>query len=101
MASMTPRKKPKPIEISKYLGINEAVGGVELEVGEFLTCDNFRITKDYRLQKRPGHHKILDFGNDSPTSIFQTTLKGEKIMIVVNGGKVYKFTEEEYNGTNE
>lgn len=91
MADFKPRKKPKPIELSKFLGINEAVGETELDVGEFLECTNFRITKDYKLQKRPGHHKLIDFGTGDVRGIKQFEIADKNILIVCHGGKVYEY----------
>ena len=91
MATFRPRAKPKPIELSKFLGINEAVGETELEIGEALEQDNFRITKDYKLQKRPGHHKFIDFTTGDVQAIAQFQIASKNIMLVCHGGKVYEY----------
>lgn len=91
MATFKPRAKPKPIELSKFLGINEAVGETELEIGEALQQDNFRITKDYKLQKRPGHHKFIDFGTGDVRAIKPFNIADKNIMIVCHGGRVYEY----------
>jgi len=85
------RKPPSPIELSKFLGINEAVGETELEVGEALICDNFRITKDYKLQKRPGHHKFVNFGAGNVQGIAEFQLNGKNIMLICWNGQVYEY----------
>lgn len=91
MATFKAVKEPNPIELSKMLGINEAVGETELEIGEFLQCDNFRITKDYKAQKRPGHHKFIDFTSGEVRGIAQFDIDGKNILLTCHGGKVYEY----------
>jgi len=91
MARASFQKPPKPIEISKFLGINEAVGETELEVGEALVCDNFRITKDYKAQKRPGHHKFINFGAGNVQAVAYFTIEGKDILLTCWNGQVYEY----------
>ena len=101
MARANFAKPPKPIEISKFLGINEAVGETELEVGEALICDNFMITKDYKAQKRPGHHKFINFGTGAVQAIKQFRIEGKNIMLVCWNGKVYEYDLDQSTDTIE
>lgn len=55
--------KPKPIEIDKFLGLNESVGETEIKLGQTVNQTNFRLTQDYKLEKREGHSTFIDFGS--------------------------------------
>ena len=60
MAVFTASKPPKPIEIDKFKGLNESVGDTEVEIGEAIYMRNFKITNNYKLQKRSGHTTFID-----------------------------------------
>jgi len=60
VATFTPTKVPKPIEIDKFLGLNEAVGDTEVAPGEAVYMRNFRITSNNKLEKRSGHTTFID-----------------------------------------
>lgn len=92
MATFNPSKKPKPITIDKFFGINEAVGDTEVNAGEWISGFNARVTKDYKIQKRPGHHKFIDFemaGNVQ--GVWYGTIGGNNIMLVCWNGDVYRY----------
>jgi len=92
MATFKPMKAPDPIEISVFKGINESVGETEIEPNEFVYMRNFRITKNYKLQKRPGHQTLIDFNNNSNVQgVWTGKLGNDNIMIVLNDGKVYEY----------
>lgn len=97
MANFRPAAKPKPIEIRKFLGINTSVGETEIKLGEAVHMRNFRITKNYKPQKREGHNKFIDYGNTKMTyGAWAGTIGGKNVLITINDGKVY-----EYNFTTE
>ena len=97
MANFRPAAKPKPIEIRKFLGINTSVGETEIELGEAVHMRNFRITKNYKPQKREGHNKFIDYANAKMTyGAWAGTIGGKNVLITINDGKVY-----EYNFTTE
>lgn len=90
MATFNAPKPPKPIEINKWLGLNESVGDTEIKPGESVVQENFRITKNYKPQKRPGHWTFVN----CPTSIrgwWYGEISGEKVLIFSTGGKLYRY----------
>lgn len=95
MASYTPSKKPKPIEIKKFLGINASVGETEIKLGEATNMRNFRITKNYKPKKRDGHNTFLSFDNSPVRSLWYGILNETKRFIIVHGGKVYEYETTE------
>jgi hypothetical protein len=91
MAMYKPSKDPDPIKINKWLGVNEAVGQTGLALGESLRQVNFRITKDYKPQKRPGHNTFVDFGNELDVQgMWSGTIGGTEMLIACNNGHVYR-----------
>lgn len=92
MANFRPAAKPKPIEIRKFLGINTSVGETEIELGEAVHMRNFRITKNYKPQKREGHNKFIDYANAKMTyGAWAGTIGGKNVLITINDGKVYEY----------
>lgn len=91
MATFTASSPPQPISISEWYGINEAVGQTGLKLGEALRQVNYRITKDYKLEKREGHNTFIDFGNVLDVQgMWKGTLGGVETLIACNGGYVYR-----------
>lgn len=96
MATFNASKPPAPIEISKYLGINEAVGETEIKLGEATSQINFRITQNYKPQKRTGHKTFIDFGNVKVVQgMWHGAIGSKTVLLVVNNGKIYEFGESE------
>jgi len=84
-------KQPKPIEIENFLGINESVGETEIKLGEWVKGFNFRVTKNMKPQKRPGHQTFVDFGSGEVQGEWYGVLGGNRIMLIAHGGNVYKY----------
>lgn len=92
MATARFQKQPNPITIDTFLGLNESVGNTEIELGEFSFLENFRITKNMKLQKRPGHHTFIDFGTANDVrGIWYGTIASKTIMLVCWNGNVYEY----------
>jgi len=92
MARANFQKPPKPIEIDKFLGLNESVGNTEIQIGEFSLLENFRITKNYKLQKRPGHHTFINFTTTADVQgIWQGVIDGKEILLTCWNGNVYEY----------
>lgn len=60
MATLRAAPTPKPIEIDKFLGLNESIGDTEVKLGEAIYMRNFRITPNFKLEKRKGHTTFID-----------------------------------------
>jgi hypothetical protein len=97
MATFRPGAKPQPIKISKFLGLNTSVGETEIKIGESVYMRNYRITKNYKAQKRQGHNTFIDYENLLPVyGGWVGVLASKNILVTCNNGKVY-----EYNFTAE
>jgi len=96
MARYVAGKPPKPISINQFIGINEAVGQTGLELGEALRQVNYRITKDYKPEKREGHKTLIDFGNTKNVQgAWDGLIGGKDVLIAINNGKIYEFNKGE------
>lgn len=85
-------KQPKPIEIDQFLGINESVGETEIKLGEWVKGFNFRVTKNMKVQKRPGHHTFVDMeAVGDVQGVWYGTLSGKRIMLFCWNGNVYEY----------
>lgn len=91
MAQAKFTKPPKPIEVNKFLGINESVGDTEIKLGEFVKSENFRITKNYKAQKRPGHHTFINFGSGDVQGIWEGEIASKNILLACWNGNVYEY----------
>lgn len=92
MATFNSASKPKPIKIENFLGINEAVGETEVNPGEWISGFNARVTKDYKIRKRPGHHTFVDFENSLDTQgLWYGIIDGREVLIMCNDGNVYEY----------
>lgn len=92
MATFRASKPPAPIEISRYLGINEAVGETEIELGQAITQVNFRITQNYKPQKRQGHKTFIDYANTKNVQgMWSGQIASKTVLISCNNGKVYEY----------
>ena len=83
---------PKPIEIDKFLGLNQSVGETEIKLGEAVVMENFRVTQDYKAEKRGGHNSLVDFDNAKDVQgLWYGTIATKEIMLILNDGKVYEY----------
>lgn len=84
--------KVKAIEIDKFYGINESVGETEIKLGEWVKGFNARVTKNLKAQKRPGHHKFIDFGVvQDVQGVWYGVLGGKTILLSCWNGNVYEY----------
>ena len=91
MAIFNAQQDPEPITIENFLGINEAVGETQIKLGEAVSMQNFRITKNYKAQKRNGYSTFIDYANTEPTYMWNGYLDGVKLLISSNNGKIYEY----------
>src|SRR5690554_2060042 len=92
MAFYSPGAPPAPIEISQFLGLNEAIGETEIVLGQATKQVNFRITQNFKPQKREGHRTFLDFGNTKPIrAMWYGTIGEKEVLISSNDGKIYEY----------
>ena len=83
-----PPKPPKPVTLTKWLGINEAAGETEINFGEAVYQRNFRVTKNYKPQKREGWMTFDDQSTSSPNNVaWIGTINSKEVLIYESGGR--------------
>jgi len=90
MAQFKQIKPPSPIKIDQFLGLNESVGDTEIKLGESVKQENFRITKNYKPEKRPGHNKFIESTTDIMGS-WHGELGGKDVILFTTGGFLYQY----------
>jgi len=92
MARYKPPKKPKSQTIWKWLGVNESVGETEIDMGESVYQRNFRITKNYKPQKREGYTEFIDTLSGQPVNQgWIGRLGAKEVLIYDSNGTVYEY----------
>ena len=83
---------PKPIEIDKFLGLNQSIGETEIKLGEAVNQTNFRLTQDFKPQKRAGYNTFVNFDNVKDCQGgWQGTLNSKNSFVFINDGNVYEY----------
>lgn len=92
MATFKASKPPNPIEVSRFLGLNESIGETEIQLGEAVKQVNFRITQNYKAQKRLGHKTFIDYANTKDVQgMWHGEIGSKDVLISCNDGKVYEY----------
>lgn len=82
--------RPSITTINNFLGLNmNETGETQLKLGEASSMKNFRITKDYKLEKMYGYKEIYE-PNAQIRANWVGNLNGTDMNIYVADGKVYK-----------
>lgn len=92
MATFSAGSDPKPIEINKFLGLNTSLSETELKIGECTYLRNFRLTNNYKPEKRLGHKTFKDFANSKPCyGHWYGTLGSKTVLLTTNDGKLREY----------
>ena len=85
-------------KIEKFLGLNENPDGdTKLKLGEASVCRNWRITRDFNLQRRPGFHTKYDLETNAPVmGMWFGNVKGKSTGLAASGGHMWLFYENDY-----
>lgn len=89
MAYMITDGKPSVTTINSFLGLNmNETGETQLKLGEASYMRNFRITKDFKLDKMYGYESIYN-PEDKIRAMWIGKLGSASVEVYVAGGKVY------------
>lgn len=98
MATIKGASSEKIFQIKKWLGLNENPDGdTKLKMGEATIQQNFKVTRDGNLQRRPGSATVVDvYGlgaeNRQPiVCLWSGYVAGAKRLLGACGGKLYSF----------
>jgi hypothetical protein len=82
--------RPSITTINNFLGLNmNETGETQLKLGEASAMQNFRITKDYKLEKMNGYEQIYN-PNNRIRAMWVGNFRGTDMTIYVAGGTAYK-----------
>jgi len=96
MAEIKATTNEKVFPIKAFLGLNQAPDGdTKLKMGEAAAMNNFRVTRDRNLQRRPGTKTVVDLETNNPVKgLWVGYVGGTEYMLGACNGKLYKFWEE-------
>jgi len=82
--------RPSITSINNFLGLNQnETGETQLKLGEASRMKNFRITKDYKLDKMYGYKELYD-PDARVRANWVGNLNGTDMNIYIAGGKAYR-----------
>lgn len=77
-------------KIEKFLGLNECkAGDALLKMGEASVLENFKVSKEYCLQIRPGTKTVLTMGDAPVRGLWSGLVGGEEHTLAACGGHVW------------
>lgn len=92
MAIYRPSPNPPPIEVSRFLGVNESVGETEIQPGEAIRQVNYRITQDFKPEKRSGHKTFINYSNvKNVQGMWYGQIGAKEVLLSCNDGKLYEY----------
>ena len=93
MAQITAAQNERVFQIQQWLGLNENPDGdTKLKMGESAEMNNWRVTRDGNLQKRPGTHPIVvpsQAEHGKCRGAWQGVVAGKERVMIVLGGYLY------------
>jgi len=90
MAYMITDSGPSMTTIKSFLGLNmNETGETQLKLGEASKMKNFRITKDYKLDKMYGYDEIYSTENKPVRANWVGLLGSQEVNVYVVNGKIY------------
>lgn len=96
MAEIKATTNEKVFPLKAFLGLNQNPDGdTKLKMGEAAAMNNFRVTRDRNLQRRPGTKTVVNLGTENPVKgLWVGYVGGTEYMLGACNGKLYKFWEE-------
>jgi hypothetical protein len=94
MAKMVSSQKIKPTVIDKFLGLRlDTTGDTQLKLGESGDMNDFKITENFKLRKRPGYKELFSGLGSEIQGVWNGRLDGTDTFLFACNGYVY------YKGT--
>lgn len=80
-------------KIEKFLGLNECeTGDALLKMGEAARMENFRVSKEYCLEIRPGTRTVLTPGASPVRGLWDGNVGGKKVTLCACAGHIWDIT---------
>lgn len=98
MSTINPTTNEAVYRIERFLGLNENPDGdTKLTFGEASVCNNWRVTRDRNLQRRPGTYTRYDLGTNATVyGMWFGNIHGVETGLAASGGHMWKFYEDGY-----
>ena len=93
MATIKASNKESIYKIEKFLGLNEnPAGDTKLRLGEASRCQNWKVTRDRNLMKRPGSKTLVDTYSKAPVQgLWFGNVKGNKVGLAATGNVMWLY----------
>lgn len=97
MSSIGVKTAEAVYKLEKFLGLNEnPAGDTKLKFGEANRCQNWKVTRDWNLQKRPGSKTIVDTFSKAPIQgMWFGNVNGTPTGLAASGNIMWLFYENE------
>jgi len=91
MAHLTASTGEKVYSIRKWLGLNQNPDGdTKLRYGEAAVMDNWRITRDGNLRRRPGTALVESIGSGTVRGLWSGVVAGRECVLAACDGRLYE-----------
>jgi len=93
MATIKATNNESVYRIDKFLGLNEnPAGDTKLKLGESSKCQNWKVTRDRNLMKRPGSKTLFDLHSKAPIAgMWFGNVKGMKVGLAASGNVMWMY----------
>ena len=93
MATIKANNTENVYKIEKFLGLNEnPAGDTKLKLGESSKCQNWKVTRDHNLMKRPGSKTLFDTHSKAPVQgLWFGNVKGNKVGLAASGNVMWLY----------
>lgn len=89
MAQAGFKKPPNPVNLETFLGTNESVGETEIKLGEMVKQENFRVTKNFKLDKRLGFNDYIVCPG-AIRGVWHGVVNDKSVILFATGGVLYE-----------
>lgn len=96
MAQITASTSEKVFQIKAWSGLHESPDGdTKLKLGEAATIENFRVTRDGNLQRRPGYRELVNLGTGKPVvGMWRGYANKKEVLLAACNGHVYSLWDD-------
>jgi hypothetical protein len=102
MATISATTNEKIYPIKRWLGLNQSIDGdTKLKMGEASVMQNWRVTRDGNLRRRPGTELVSSIGSGPVRRLWSGTVAGVECVLAACDGKLYRiFNGETWSKTS-
>lgn len=95
MATINPSTNEKIVSIRAFLGLHESPDGDnKLKLGEATVCQNWKVTENLNLKKRPGTTTVYTLGNVPVKGMWSGEVNKRTIFVAACDNKLWLLMDE-------